>query len=215
VAQLLSEAPPAHYGADRALLLEGKAPVYVCGDSHALSPAWRSVNGRLLVPKLVTGLKHWHLREDSSFYPKKNFHQVVKTIPENSEVVWIFGEIDCREGLLLAVEKDRYKNLDEAMEKCIAIWMRESTKVIKGRKLKAWVHPVVPVLNETRTIVCKYNLLLKKAVDRSPDMEWLDCFEEMLQVDKRGEGYELKESLKLDGTHLHPSYLSLLEKFIK
>ena len=64
-------------------------PIYVCGDSHALSPAWQPVlpagggggdggpgSGagaaavRLLVPKLVTGLKHWHLRPEGDFYPK-------------------------------------------------------------------------------------------------------------------------------------------------
>ncbi|ETW08587.1 hypothetical protein, variant [Aphanomyces invadans] len=37
-------------------------PIYVCGDSHALATAWRSVKvhstERLLIPALVTGLKH-------------------------------------------------------------------------------------------------------------------------------------------------------------
>jgi len=49
----------------------GKTTVFVCGDSHALSPAWMTAgSGVVLVPKLVTGLKHWHLRPDSNFYPK-------------------------------------------------------------------------------------------------------------------------------------------------
>jgi hypothetical protein len=48
--------------------------IYVCGDSHCLSPAWQrvvSTNKTLLLePKLVTGLKHWHLRPEGDFYPK-------------------------------------------------------------------------------------------------------------------------------------------------
>ncbi len=49
-------------------------PVFVCGDSHTLPTAWQRVIvegiSRVLVPKLVTGLKHWHLRPESDFYPK-------------------------------------------------------------------------------------------------------------------------------------------------
>lgn len=53
--------------------IEKAKPLYVCGDSHCLSPAWRiiTVNNekRLLTPVLVTGLKCWHLRKESNFYP--------------------------------------------------------------------------------------------------------------------------------------------------
>ena len=102
ISQLLA-ARPGPATNPRALLAAETArePVYVCGDSHALSPAWKSVGGRLLVPKLVTGLKHWHLREESVFYPKRSFHRTVEEIPEGSDVMFIFGEIDCREGLLV------------------------------------------------------------------------------------------------------------------
>ena len=71
VAQLLGVDGPRKcvWGAERQAATG--APIYVCGDSHALPPAWKVINKRLLVPKLVTGLKHWHLREESEFYPKK------------------------------------------------------------------------------------------------------------------------------------------------
>ena len=39
-----------------------KEPIFICGDSHSMSPGWRVLEGRKLIPKLVTGLKHWHLR---------------------------------------------------------------------------------------------------------------------------------------------------------
>ena len=44
------------------------------GDSHSLSPGWRTLQHRgaqrMLQPMLVTGLKMWHLRDDSRFFPK-------------------------------------------------------------------------------------------------------------------------------------------------
>jgi hypothetical protein len=49
-------------------------PLFLMGDSHCLTPAWRKVElrgqARLLTPLLVTGLKCWHLRVESVFYPK-------------------------------------------------------------------------------------------------------------------------------------------------
>jgi len=70
--------------------LAARNPIYVCGDSHTLSCSWSvvTVRGipRLLVPKLVTGCKHWHLREEADFYPKKNFYHIIESIPEGSEV---------------------------------------------------------------------------------------------------------------------------------
>lgn len=75
-------------------------PIYLCGDSHCLSPAWSQINvpsemfnnqsepiSRLLVPKLVTGLKQWHLRPESDFYPKEGFQRLIATIPERSDVI--------------------------------------------------------------------------------------------------------------------------------
>lgn len=58
-------------------------PIYVIGDSHVSPLAWGKivVNGqqRQLVPKLVTGIKHWHLRPSSDFYPKANFQHAVSS----------------------------------------------------------------------------------------------------------------------------------------
>jgi hypothetical protein len=67
-----------------------KNPIYFCGDSHTIPAAWSlvSVNSqqRMLVPKLVTGVKQWHLRKKSDFYPKAHFFNTVKSIPDGSEV---------------------------------------------------------------------------------------------------------------------------------
>jgi hypothetical protein len=62
----------------------------------------------------VTGLKVWHLREGSSFYPKEQFWRTVGLIPDGAQAVVVMGEIDCREGLLQAVEKLKVGQAAEA-----------------------------------------------------------------------------------------------------
>ena len=76
---------------------------------------------RTLLPQLVTGLKIWHLRPESSFYPKVNFENVMSlsmytsyilvmyAVPEGSDIIFLLGEIDCREGFLVSVEKCKYE----------------------------------------------------------------------------------------------------------
>jgi hypothetical protein len=81
-------------------------PIYICGDSHCLSLGWNIIecstsatasstpdaavcdpSYHLLIPKLVTGVKQWHLRNESSFYPKQNFYNAMnESIPSRSEV---------------------------------------------------------------------------------------------------------------------------------
>jgi len=123
--------------------------VYVCGDSHALAPAWSVLDvGEeevLLHPALVTGLKHWHLRPACAFYPKRNFHCVMglddgqagphatslglfqhaagqcssRAVPVGASVIFVLGEIDCREGILVAVEKLKYDTIDDGEDRAL------------------------------------------------------------------------------------------------
>lgn len=110
-------------------------PVFLLGDSHCVSPAWTTVRvppaissgsgsgvavgaevgmpvERLLRPALVTGCKVWHLRRESTFYPRVNYEAVAGALPEGSDIVWMPGEIDCREGIIRAVSQMRYKDGD-------------------------------------------------------------------------------------------------------
>lgn len=43
------------------------------------------------------------------FFPKMNFYNALERIPKGSEIIMLFGEIDCREGLLVSVERCRYE----------------------------------------------------------------------------------------------------------
>ncbi|ETV89379.1 hypothetical protein, variant 1 [Aphanomyces astaci] len=178
--------------------------IYVCGDSHALATAWRSVGAHVLVPALVTGLKHWHLRKTSTFYPKVHFFNVIKSIPRGATVVFVFGEIDCREGLLVAVEKCRYETLEEGMAHTMSIFMDVVEDLVREFGFKAFIHPIVPVLDETRHIVQLYNRLFQAKVQGSTLCHWMDFFDSLLTPYNK-----LQPSYVLDGTHLHPSYLSL------
>ena len=64
------------------------------GDPHSLAPSWHRVvvcgEQRLLMPALVTGLKAWHIRPSSTFYPKRNYEAV------RSPVLYHEGRLSCR-----------------------------------------------------------------------------------------------------------------------
>lgn len=80
------------------------------------------------------------------------------------QVIFMFGEIDCREGLLLAVDKLKYKDVQEAMDVLADIYMEVLTQTANKRGLRVFVHPVPPVLNETRHIVNPFNDLMGQRV---------------------------------------------------
>ncbi|GAB9475284.1 hypothetical protein Gpo141_00012384 [Globisporangium polare] len=186
--------------------------VYVCGDSHTLATAWREIQVQgqrtLLRPALVTGLKHWHLRKESTFYPKLHFWRVLESIPRRAKVVFLFGEIDCREGILLAVEKCKYESIEEGMEVTIRIFMEALSEAVRKFEFEALIHPVVPVLNETRQLVIQYNQIFREYVSRSKICSWLNFFDDLVHDSPE----KLRPEFALDGTHLHPRYLSSLER---
>jgi hypothetical protein len=45
----------------------------------------------------------------SRFYPKVAFQIAMESFPQDFQVIILFGEIDCREGILVFVEKCRYE----------------------------------------------------------------------------------------------------------
>ena len=91
------------------------------------------------------------------------------------------------------------------------VWLGEGDmgvlkSLVSSKKLKIFVHPVPPVLNETRHIVTIFNRQLVKAVSAEPSLRMLDFFDELLTPDNM-----LKDNLKLDGTHMHPDYTKIME----
>ncbi|EFJ52545.1 hypothetical protein VOLCADRAFT_116030 [Volvox carteri f. nagariensis] len=168
------------------------SPLYLCGDSHCLSAAWRLVNlrgqQRLLRPLLVTGCKVWHLRPSSEFYPKKQFEVTLQLLPDGAQVVLVLGEIDCREGLLLAVQKGKYGSIAEGIDATVAIYMEVLGRMVSERSMEVFVHPVPPVLNETRGVVTLFTAALRNAVTAARNanptlrqrLHYLDFFNQLL-----------------------------------
>ncbi|MBI2785507.1 MAG: hypothetical protein HYX60_04030, partial [Legionella longbeachae] len=111
--------------------------IYMVGDSHCLSPAWDTIAINSIhyqiIPLLVTGCKIWHLRNNSTFHAKTNFYQAMEHIPQNSVAIFIFGEIDCREGILQEVIKGTYASSTKAIEKLIDIYIKRIMEIIKLR----------------------------------------------------------------------------------
>jgi len=199
-----------------------KKTLFVMGDSHVLSPAWRTLQlekkGEVLMkPLLVTGCKIWHLRKESHFYPKTHFYQLLREVPKQGEVIFMFGEIDCREGILLALAKGIYSTLDQGINVVLDIYLEILYQIAFQKKLhRLYVHPVPPVLEETRWIITAFNralgarLIAIRQKDSKTPLRWLHIETELLNLGRE----TFKEEYKLDGTHLHPHYISLISDAI-
>ncbi len=187
-------------------------PLFLLGDSHVLSGAWRTVALRhtrcVLVPLLVTGLKAFHLRPKSSFYTKKQWQAVTQRLPVGARVVTLFGEIDCREGLLAAVEKGVYDTVPAAAAGVAAMYVDAVARLTAApRCCDVFVHPVPAVLDVTRALVTLFNDALRKAVlsANNPRLRWLEFGTALL-----GQDGKLLPEYALDGAHLSPRYVDVL-----
>lgn len=86
-----------------------------------------------------------------------------ESAPPGSSVVLQFGEIDCREGFVLAVQKCVYKvhhkaqrmlltwqDIEEGCLVAVNIYIKALLEVIEKYKYRIYVHPAVPVIDITR-----------------------------------------------------------------
>ena len=181
------------------------AVMYVVGDSHVLSCAWKviTIQGRktMLVPALVTGIKLWHLRGESVFYPKKQFEAVTDSIPAGADVLLILGEIDCREGIAPSVEKGIYPTAVAAMNYLAQVYIEVVTRL--QRKFgRIFVHQPPAVIDVTRHIVLQFHDVLANALGPYSDQfHLLDPI--VLNEQRTG----VLPEFCLDQTHLSPAYV--------
>lgn len=200
--------------------------IYVCGDSHSMSAAWQVIKldahprPMLLVPKLVTGLKVWHMRPSCRFYPKRNYEAAIRSIPDGSSVIFNFGEIDCREGLIVAVEKGRYESVEAGVQLAVDVYVKAMQEQVAVKELKIYVHPITPVLDVTRPTVKLFESVLKarlaetlpkpgpkvKGAEPVYPLIYLDFFSALLTPD----GNRFNMDYHLDSTHLKPTYVPAL-----
>lgn len=66
------------------------------------------------------------------------------------------------------------------MDATIRIFMEVLADVVDKYEFEAFIHPVVPVLNETRQLVIQYNEIFKKHVRKSKVCKWLDFFDDLV-----------------------------------
>jgi hypothetical protein len=50
--------------------------------------------------------------------------------------MFLIGEIDCREGLLVALERDMYSSIEEGMEATLAVFKGVLGGIVKKKKVK-------------------------------------------------------------------------------
>jgi hypothetical protein len=63
----------------------------------------------------------------------------------------------------------QYESLEEGIEATINIYISILLDLIHTKGLELFIHPVPPVLNETRRIVKPFVAALKRAVRKAPD----------------------------------------------
>ena len=184
-----------------------KEKIYVCGDSHSLALSWQTINNKLVIPKLITGMKCWHMQESTLFFTKKNFDNIINSIPDKSTVIFILGEIDCREGILSAYEKCKYATYEEGVRCTANIYLNSLKSLKEKKKFNILIHPVPPVLDITRNMVNIFNDYLSKQKIMDGYMNFHD---DLLTEDKEG----FNNEYFLDNTHMAPIYKKLLEKYL-
>ena len=118
----------------------------------------------------------------------------------------VFGEIDCREGILVAVERLMYRDLTEGIDVAQNHYLKMLKRLQKMREFQIFVHPVPPVMDITRPTCLEWNKRMEAKLGAVPSIAWLDFAEQLMTADGK-----LHEQYVLDGIHLHPSYIPLLE----
>ena len=81
----------------------------------------------------------------------------------------MLGEMDCRTGLLRAVDKLQYPDLNAAVACLADIYCQVLQDLLMERSLaRVWVAPVPPALNMTRTAVRRLNCAVQAKVRARP-----------------------------------------------
>ena len=113
------------------------------------------------------------------------------------------------------MNRNRYEDLASAIQTTVDIYVNVLRKLTTERGLEVFVHPVPPVLNETRAVVKAFNTQLHKSVLAASDtpackgrLHWLGFFDRLLSPDQSS----LRSDLVLDGTHMSPLYVAELDQ---
>jgi lysophospholipase L1-like esterase len=109
----------------------------------------------------------------------------------------------------------QYESLQHAITATVEVYVALLLQLVQQRKLHIYVHPIPPVLDETRDVVKSFDAALQQRLtavlqwqpELNGQLAYLDFFYDLLTAD----GSSLQPQLAFDGTHLHPRYLEHLE----
>ena len=195
--------------------------LYHLGESHALSFAHSTLmlNGVLthIEPRLCFGAKAWHLARARTDRYKAIVRRHLEHLPEASEVLVSFGEIDCRldEGILVT-HRNKGVAIDTLVGDTVNGYLDFLMAGIRGRKHRLLVSNVpAPVYrghhskqdNRDRADLIRQFNTAVAAGCRQRDLAIVDVYTPTLDDSGYANGH-----FHCDDIHLSPAILPLLER---
>jgi len=229
---MTSEGSPLHL---RPLCLPTSAPhspLYILGDSHVLSIAWQTIeipNGELrtLVPYPATGMKAWHMKEETRFFTHYNMHMCLQRLPTSCKAILLSaGEIDCREGIGGVKLQGYYASCDEAVRNTVQQYVKAVTKLASLYNLQILLLPVAPHAYRSqkngkaagrglrRERMLLWNDMLREECTKSASsgVHLLDYERNLRSTDATSPvGFVLNKAYNADYTHMNSAFLPHLE----
>ena len=108
--------------------------LYVIGDSHSLSYSnlkviYKGTSCRVIT-KIIIGAKAWHLASKENNRYKVQFKNIISDLKEDSKVILLFGEIDCRldEGILKN-HREKDTNMEKSIPKFVKNYINNTQKI--------------------------------------------------------------------------------------
>mmetsp|Transcript_16433 Transcript_16433/g.47188 ORF Transcript_16433/g.47188 Transcript_16433/m.47188 type:complete len:716 (+) Transcript_16433:62-2209(+) len=212
-------------------------PLFVLGDSHCLSIAWQTIKIstsassepilRTLVPYPATGIKAWHVREDTPFFTHCNLLSCLQRLPPACRTVLLSaGEIDCREGIGGEKLSGYYVSCDDAVRNTVREYINAVIKLSTKHNLQVLLMPVAPHAfrnakkgkaagrDQRRERILLWNDLLREECAKSASNEifLLDYERDLRTPDETSPvGFVLNKAFNADYTHLNSAFLNHLE----
>jgi len=196
--------------------LEVVKKLYIVGDSHCLSVAWQRIqlaNGTMyiLVPKLITGLMAYHLRttriKQVTIF---TLHTILQNLSRTEKkILFCAGEIDCRLGIGPAVQKGKYKSIQEALRTTVNLYVGGLSAFVQQYKMQFFILPVPPPSSleqqDRVNMVNQFNSEMKTKCISSDAIYFLDYAHLLCSNDGT-----LQKNFYCDGTHMNANFLPLL-----
>ena len=195
--------------------------IYHIGESHSLTFRNCIINNNdrshVIEPKIIFGLKAWHLSQKNDNRFKSIFKEKIKLIPNNSKVLISIGEIDCREneGIIHRHLKTG-ENIETIINNTITGYIELIQKYIADKNLEPYFLSVpAPIINENSkyeklriSVVNIFNNCLKYNIQKF-NGNYLDTYS--LTSNKEGKS---NNKFMIDEIHLHPKIFKLINKDI-